>query len=203
MSEEQTKEKNIFGLESGDQVRSPEKLNEFIRVSSTGTWLIVLALAVVLGAFLVWGFIGFLPVNCTVEAVGLTIGVDIKTADLSDPNAFEVHGALCFPDATKVTSHDIQNKKAVVVFCDGERVTGTAFLLDTTPETDKELEQLLDSHGANTTWVLSQLGAGNFRYPVYVYFDEPLDYLYWGEVGTASITIRQDTPIHFLFGEEN
>lgn len=200
MSEEQNNKKSVFNMESEDRVRSPEKLDEYIRVSSPATWLIVTALVLIFIAIMVWGFTGTMPVHYTSKGVGMTLGVDIDTADKSDAEAFQVKGLLCLVDPAAVTSHDLQDKDVAVSFRDGTRVNGKAMLLDTAPEQEMEVSELLKHFKVNSSWVVSNMGEGVYRYPVYVELEYPLDYLYWGEVGDAAFIIREEHPIQFLLG---
>ena len=53
--------RSVFDFESEDRVESPERVNEYIRVVSPGTWVMVSGLFLVLVAFIVWGFTGTIP----------------------------------------------------------------------------------------------------------------------------------------------
>ncbi|MCR5832164.1 MAG: hypothetical protein K6G67_08510 [Lachnospiraceae bacterium] len=50
---------DLFRKKSMDRINSPEELNDYIRVTSTPVWLILLAIVFVLVGTLVWGTIGF------------------------------------------------------------------------------------------------------------------------------------------------
>lgn len=202
MSEAEPIKKSVFNPGDGDGFKSPEKVGEYIRVATPGLWLIALAMALLLAALLIWGFTGALPVHYNAAGVGMTFGVDLETADLSDPEAFRVEGLLCFVDAAEATSHELQDKQVSVRFSDGVRATGTSVLIDTTPEKDEEIAELLAQYGVDSAWVFSRLGNGGYRYPVYVLLDQTLDYLYWGEIGNAAIIISEERPIHFLLNGE-
>lgn len=201
MNEEQQLTRSIFDQESSDRVKSPEKLNEYIRIATPGAWLIVLALCIMFAGFIIWGFMGAIPVYYHTTGVGMAIGFDPATADLSNEADFEVKGLICFADAADVNSHNIQDKEVSVVFNDGKRMRGRSMLLDTTPEKDTEVMELLKHFNVNSEWVLSRLGAGTFRYPIYVQLDGRLDYLYWGEVANVEIIEKEVRPIDFLLGE--
>ena len=54
---------NIFRQKSIDRVSSPEQLNDYIRVTTPGVWLVLLALVILLLGMLAWSVLG------TVEAV--------------------------------------------------------------------------------------------------------------------------------------
>ena len=59
----------IFAADNQNRVRSPEELDNYIRVQKPGTLILVLALALVVVALIVWGFIGTLPVTKNVTGV--------------------------------------------------------------------------------------------------------------------------------------
>ncbi|MCR4688410.1 MAG: hypothetical protein K5745_02555 [Saccharofermentans sp.] len=200
MSDEPQVKRSIFDINSEDRVRSPERLDDYIRVTTPGTWIIAVALTLVLASFVVWGFIGKIPIYHSARSVGMRLGYDPAIADLSNADDFIVEGVLCFVEASEVSSRQLQDKRVNIVFRDGTRVDGTAMLLDTTPEGDDEIASLLEYYSVNSDWVFSVLGEGTYRYPVYVELDEPLDYLYWGETAEAAIIIDEVQPIYFLLG---
>ncbi len=61
--------KEIFRQASLDRVKSPEQLNEYIRVSKPSIWLVLAAVLVLLTGALVWGTVGRL--ETTVSAVAI------------------------------------------------------------------------------------------------------------------------------------
>lgn len=189
----------LFSNSEEDQVRSPEKLNEYIRIATPGTWILVVALAAVLAALIVWGNVGRIPVHLSITGVGMKSDF-VNTDDVKDDVAnFEVNTVICFVDSKEGTSHQIQNKRASVVFRDGTRVGGEAHLLDTSLLQDEEIHDLLDSLMLDTDWIFAQLGEGTYRYPVYVELDKTLDYLYYGETADVAIIVDEVKPFSFLF----
>jgi hypothetical protein len=54
---------NLFRQKSIERVSSPEQLNDYIRVTTPGVWLVLLALVILLLGMLAWSIFG------TVEAV--------------------------------------------------------------------------------------------------------------------------------------
>lgn len=203
MSDGQEMTRSIFDTENEDGVRSPEKLNEYIRVTSPGIWMAVVALLLILVSIIVWGLTGRIPVYHSTSAVGMRLKFDASRADLGSMEDYAVEGVLCFMEATDVSSHELQEKRANVVFRDGTRVEGISYLLDTTPEKDEEIKGLLSDFNIDSDWVLSILGDGVYRYPVYIELEKPLDYLYWGEIAEAAVIVKEVRPIYFLIGEEN
>lgn len=46
---------SIFRKTSIDRISSPERLNDYIKVSNPGVWIVLAAVAVLLAAALIWG----------------------------------------------------------------------------------------------------------------------------------------------------
>ena len=53
---------SIFRKKSMDRVSSPEQLNDYIRVTSPGVWLFLIALILLLTRFIIWAAFGRLDV---------------------------------------------------------------------------------------------------------------------------------------------
>lgn len=77
---------SIFRQKSIDRVSSPEQLNDYIRVTNPGIWVILAAVALLLAGFIVWGAAGKLETKLSVAAVSDsgTVTCYVKEADLSD-----------------------------------------------------------------------------------------------------------------------
>ncbi len=65
----------IFRKKSLDKVKSPESLDDYIRVSNPGVWLLLISVIVLLVGFCVWGIFGH--IDSTVSA---TVRVENGTA---------------------------------------------------------------------------------------------------------------------------
>ena len=75
---------DLFRKESIDRVSSPERLNDRIRVTSCGVWLILGGIILILAGILVWGIFGRLNTTLPVGAItegGKTVCF-VKEADL-------------------------------------------------------------------------------------------------------------------------
>ena len=59
----------LFRQKSMERVSSPEQLNEYIRVSNPGVWMILVAIVVLLIGICVWGVLGRMDTTMTVAAV--------------------------------------------------------------------------------------------------------------------------------------
>ncbi len=58
-------EKSIFRKSSLDRISSPEKLNDYIRVSSPGVWIILAAMLILVATLFVWAIWGNIPITYT------------------------------------------------------------------------------------------------------------------------------------------
>lgn len=59
----------ILSKPSGNKVSSPEQLNDYIKASSVGVWIVLSVIMVLLISIFVWGFFGSL--KTTVSTVGV------------------------------------------------------------------------------------------------------------------------------------
>ena len=64
-------EQEIFRKKSLDKIKSPESLNDYIRVSNPGVWLLLVGVVLLLVGACIWGIFGridtTLPAVCEVE----------------------------------------------------------------------------------------------------------------------------------------
>lgn len=58
----------IFREKSLEKVKSPDNLNEYIRVSNPGVWLLLSAIIILLVGFCIWGIFGQLQTVVTADA---------------------------------------------------------------------------------------------------------------------------------------
>ncbi len=54
---------SIFRKKSIDKVSSPEKLDDYIRVTTPGVWLVLGAMIIFLAGALIWGTMGELTIH--------------------------------------------------------------------------------------------------------------------------------------------
>lgn len=59
----------LFRKKSIDRVSSPEQLNEYIRVTNPGVWMVLAAIAILLVGVCVWGIFGHLDTTLTTIAI--------------------------------------------------------------------------------------------------------------------------------------
>ncbi len=93
-------DKQLFRKASIDRVSSPEQLNDYIRVSNPGVWMVLAAVIILLAGVCVWGIFGRL--DTTVKAAAVckdgALTVYIKEADIGAVKTgmeISVNGSTC------------------------------------------------------------------------------------------------------------
>ena len=163
--------RSIFRRESLDRVASPEKLNDYIRVSSPGVWLMLGALIVIVVCLAVWGFTGTLPVTLTLNGV---------TED----------GAVaCFVPVEEL-KNNIQGAKAQITRPDGTTLSGAVTAVDALPASAEELAAALEKD-----WLISRLVAGDYSYRVTIGLDAKLSP---GELVRVTLVTAEVKPIRYI-----
>ena len=74
----------LFRKKSVERVSSPEQLNEYIRVANPSTWIVLIAIVILLAGVVVWGVIGHLETTLPTAVVcenGEAV-IYIKEADI-------------------------------------------------------------------------------------------------------------------------
>jgi len=104
-------EKQLFRKTSLDRAASPEQLNDYIRVSNPGVWMILAAVIVLLVGVCVWGIFGRLDTTVTTAAVceNGTLTLYINETDIFSVKAgmdVTVNGAGC--KLTEVSAAPVQ-----------------------------------------------------------------------------------------------
>ena len=62
-SQGNNKNESIFRQKSIDRISSPEQLHDYIKVSSPGVWLVLVAIIIFLVGALVWAVNGSITIN--------------------------------------------------------------------------------------------------------------------------------------------
>lgn len=88
----------LFRKSSIDRVSSPEQLNDYIRVTSPGVWLVLAAVIVLLMGACVWGIFGRLETKITVpvQVAGGEARLVLEDGQQVDPDAPVVIGGRKF-----------------------------------------------------------------------------------------------------------
>jgi hypothetical protein len=62
----------LFRKTAIDNMRAPEQLNDYIKVTTPGAWAALAAVLVLLGGLLVWGFLGGVEIARVVDGQRVT-----------------------------------------------------------------------------------------------------------------------------------
>ena len=95
----------LFRKKSIERVTSPEQLDEYIRVSNPGVWMVLSAIIILLVGVCVWGILGHLDTTLSTIAVSGNgeITVYVKEADIAAVKT----GMTVMVDGTELTVADI------------------------------------------------------------------------------------------------
>jgi hypothetical protein len=196
--------RGIFTRESAEMIRTPEKLNEYIRAVTPGTWILIAALALVMAALIFWGLTGSIPVYLSARGVGISWDTE-EAVSLRQQGLFSeskaVNAVICPVDASgNVMAANLDGKQARAVFRDGYAVTGTTRLFDSVPHSKEEVEGFLSKYLLDYSgWFFSQLSNYDYSYIVEVKLDNPADLYYWKDIAEVSIVTNEVHPASFLF----
>jgi len=202
MNDKDTKnQEQIFSNDSEDQIETPDQMNNYVRVATPRTWMIAIALLLLLAALLLWGFLGKIPQSTKVVGVG---AMDTNTIYSGEEVPYDtpVNHVLCFVDPEEISVHQLDGKDATVTFNDGRKAHGLTYVTESTPYSKERAEDILEHYFLNDPWVESRLDAPDedtYRCIVDVILDEDLDHLYSGEFADVYIVTRLDPPVTFLF----
>ncbi|MDR1271964.1 MAG: hypothetical protein LBK04_03095 [Clostridiales Family XIII bacterium] len=166
--------RSIFRQESLDRVLSPDHLDEYIKVSNPGIWLVLVALLVLCASVLVWGFTGTLPKTLTVNGV------------------MEENGqAICFVDVNALDK-DIMGCKVQVSGTGNGPYSGLVSDVSTVPYSAAEIATKYESD-----WVTQKLVTGEYSYAVTVDISGNPEYTD-GAVASITIITEEVKPVSWL-----
>ena len=60
---------SLFRQESIERMQSPEKTDEYIRVSTPKAWILAVSLLLIVAGIVVWGFVGSIPKTVSISGV--------------------------------------------------------------------------------------------------------------------------------------
>lgn len=152
-------QQSLFRKEYIERMQSPEKIDEYIRVSTPRAWTLVAALALIVSGVVVWGFVGSIPKTMTVDGV-------IANGPIGDVSMDEEAVFLLPVDVAGqyLVGHDVSFTMA-----DGTSLPGVVASVSEDPLSHEEVQELTRSD-----WrfqVLWGEGEGNYRYAVVADFD--------------------------------
>lgn len=150
---------DLFRKTSLERISSPEKLNDYIKVSNPSVWMVILALCIFLGGFLYWSITGSMPT--TIDSKG----VSYATAQSNPDNTDMVVCFLSVENTTKLTQAMSKDSNVYVKIypknIDTNKygyISGTVKQVDTKTTDAKSLESFFDSYTANE--IIPENGTG-------------------------------------------
>ena len=188
-------------------LRNPSQMDTYVHVTSPRTWLIAVALFLVMAALTFWGFFGRIPQYYETIGVGTDYLIDYdadgeasETDDgMDDP--LHISSVFCLVEPNLFNSKQLNDKQANVYFLDGTFIQGTTYLEKGSPSSQSEIESVLASRLIDDDWVISNLRIekNKYWYLVEIRLEDDLDDIYWGATCDVSIVTHEDAPITYLF----
>ena len=159
---------------------SSERLNEYIRIGKPGIILLIISLALVFGAILVWGFVGKLHETILLPGI---VNIDLKgEADVR-----------CFADADSMDGHDLIGRDVTVKMPDRNTSKGMIISSSESPQSQEELSEWF----GYTRWEMNYLMNGTYFYVIDIDTQKDLGG-YQGELVEVSVITNEISPISFL-----
>ena len=103
---------DLFRKKSYDKIKSPEQLNDYVRVANPGVWLILCAVIVLLVGFCVWGIFGQIkttvPAQITVDDGRIICTVDGDIGKIEAGMSVEAGGSTGLVRAVNAEHHLVE-----------------------------------------------------------------------------------------------
>ena len=182
--------KSLFRRESIDRMQSPEKIDEYIRVSTPAAWILVLALTLIVTGVLVWGFTGSIPKTVTVQGVIFQGEYNGKSYDRT---------AVCLLPVS-ISGPYLVGHEASITPANGKSFTGRVVEVMDDPFSYEEVQEL-----ARSDWRLQVLWGNTqeqYQYDIIIdYDDEIKEEMQFAdrELVTVSVVLSDVKPIAYVF----
>ena len=169
---------------------SPEKLNEYIRIGSTGGYLLITGLVILAAALVVWGFAGRIPVIETLA--GAVVGTENKS-----------NSCLCFIDVNYNIQTIDEGDPVTVSMMDKKTFSGTVSFagnIAKSAEDARKMYSLKEDYSplGLTDWMMDNLlDDSKYIYPVYIQTDEDISD-YWHQMAIITVVTNEVRPISYL-----
>lgn len=102
----------LFRKRSYDKIKSPEQLNDYVRVANPGVWLILCAVIVLLVGFCIWGIFGQIkttvPAQITVDDGRIICTVDGDIGKIEAGMRVEAGGSTGLVRAVNADHHLVE-----------------------------------------------------------------------------------------------
>ena len=181
--------KTLFRQESIDRMQSPEKIDEYIRVSTPSAWILALALALIVAGVLVWGFTGSIPKTVTVQGVIYQGEYDGKYYDRT---------AICLLPVS-ISGQYLVGHEARITPANGRSFTGRVAEVLDDPFSYEEIQAL-----ARSDWRLQVLWGDTeeqYQYLVVIDYDDAIkEAMQFSdrELVTVSVVLSDVKPIAYV-----
>lgn len=181
-----------------EQEGAQEGLNEYIRVTSPGTLVVILSLLILLAATIIWGFAGTLPVTETVTGVVIDCEQYRKLyPEYKDliPEGKEETLVLCFVDASRYNGQAIREfgAQAGIRMPDQSTCTGTYEAWFREPVSMDNARHIL----FDNEWVLEKCVTQDYNWLLAIRPDEDLS-RYAFTLAEVTLLTEEVAPISFL-----
>ncbi len=180
-----------------DKAVSTNELDDYIHIASPGVLMAVMAMLIVVGAIIVWGFTGTLPVKESVTGVTLDLANDFGDPENNDADVDNKSNIyiLCFLDANLFTPEKFSkiDRNVVLEMPDHSVFTGTIEQITVSP---LSREQARTSFHA-FDWFEEKCVNQDYSWGVKIRPDEDIsDYIY--TLTNVTFVTDQVRPIHCL-----
>lgn len=189
MEQIMTDQNSLFRKESIERMQSPEKIDEYIRVSTPKAWILAAALALIAAGVIVWGFVGSIPRTMTVS--GVIIDETLDGEDLDKETVFLLPVDIA---GQYLVGHDVS-----ITMADGTSFPGEVVQVREDPFSYEEVQELTRSD-----WrfqILWGEAEGTYRYAVTADFDpsikEKVPYTD-RELVTVTVVLSDVKPIEYV-----
>lgn len=185
-----------------NQAEAEEELNEYIHVTSPGTFVVIVSLVVLFVALMIWGFIGTLPVTETVTGLVVDTAqyrqlIKDDTGYLAEllPDWEDEIVILCFVDASRYNWQAIQEfgDQASLQMPDHTTHSGTVETKLLAPVSMDEARKIL----FNNEWVLEKCVTQDYNWLLAIRPDEDLTQ-YTFTLAEVTLLVEEVPPIRFL-----
>ena len=196
--------RGVFTADESARVRSPEELDAYIRVVRPGTLILVIALALILLALVIWGYAGTLPVTKSVSGVMTTIEKRMDNSyEYYHRDYFEDEKALpaeelqrydayFFLNAFEFSGEELMGKEVVVTRPGKPAVKGTVTLVEKEPYDRDEIRAEFDAE-----WIVNTCVESDYSWVVAATLEDDNYDDRWSLVNVTIVT-ENVRPISFL-----
>ncbi|MDR0738839.1 MAG: hypothetical protein LBF33_01645 [Oscillospiraceae bacterium] len=189
------KKNEIFRKSSLERISSPEKLNEYIKVSNPGIWMVLVALFVMLAVAVIWSVVVSLPTTITSDGVfsGKTFGDKeithircyLSTDTITGTSADAQKDQMQTGQSAKKTVKEGQKVEILPAGTNYKKdgsITGVVEYVSKTPLAYKDVAEALENE-ALATQIYPKEGAG---YEVLIKMDKSGSSFKWSKGKTPS-----------------